>query len=132
MKLITRDTDYALRAVCFMAKNKDKVVCADEMVKKLKIPKAFLRKLLQILGKNRMLKSHKGQGGGFLLSKPAQRIYLLDLIRIFQGPLKLNECFFKKLACPNKKTCALKKRIDKIEEYVIKELGAISIGSLLK
>jgi Rrf2 family protein len=132
MKLITRDTDYALRAVCYIAKNSDSVVSAAELVNKLKIPRPFLRKLLQVLNKNKVLKSYKGQGGGFSLVTSAKRVVLLDLIEIFQGPLHLNECFFKKLACPNRKTCALRKKINNIERYVISRLRSITIASLLK
>jgi Rrf2 family protein len=132
MKLITRDTDYALRAICFMVRHKKKIVAVSELVNKLKIPRPFLRKILQILNKKRILKSYKGSGGGFLLVKPPNKVFLVDLIEIFQGSLSLNECFFKKMACPNIRTCALKKKIDKIESYVIKELKSITIASLLK
>lgn len=62
MKLITRDTDYALRAVCFIARDKERVTSASELVKNLSIPQPFLRKLLQILSRGRILRSHKGQG----------------------------------------------------------------------
>jgi len=132
MKLITRDTDYALRALCFIVKQKKEIVSVSELVKALKIPYPFLRKILQVLNKKGVLKSFKGQGGGFSLGTRPSRIFLVDLIEIFQGPLKLNECFFKKLSCPNIKTCSLKKKIDSIERYVISELKSIKISSLLK
>ncbi|MFH0935784.1 MAG: Rrf2 family transcriptional regulator [Candidatus Omnitrophota bacterium] len=132
MKLITRDTDYALRAICFIARDKDGLVSATELVEKLKIPRPFLRKLLQALHKKRILRSYKGQGGGFLLIKPVNKIFLIDLIKIFQGRFSLNECLFKKRACPNIKTCGLRKKIKNIENYVIRELNSISIASLLK
>lgn len=86
MKLITRDTDYAVRALCFIAENKGKIVSVSELVKVLKIPRPFLRKLLQILHRKRILKSFKGRGGGFQLAIPAERIYLVDLIKFFRGP----------------------------------------------
>ncbi|MBL7151618.1 MAG: Rrf2 family transcriptional regulator [Candidatus Omnitrophica bacterium] len=132
MKLITRETDYALRAICFIARHKEGAVSAAELVERLKIPRPFLRKLLQTLGKRGMLCSHKGQGGGFSLAKATDKIFLIDLIRIFQGRFSLNECLFKKRACPNIKTCGLRKKIKNIENYVIRELNSISIGSLLK
>jgi Rrf2 family protein len=91
-----------------------------------------LRKILQILNKKGILKSYKGLGGGFLLARPRHKIFLLDLIEIFQGPLKLNECIFKKMVCPNTKRCVLKKKIDDIERYVISQLGSITIASLLR
>jgi Rrf2 family protein len=131
MKLITRDTDYALRAICFMAEQKREIVSVSELVEKLKIPRPFLRKILQILTKKGIFKSHKGIGGGFLLAKPANKIFLIDLMQILQGPLKLNECFFKKMKCPNVKNCTLRKKVENIERYAIKELKAITVASLL-
>lgn len=132
MKLITRNTDYAVRAICFMVKSKEKIVSVSKLVSELKIPRSFLRKVLQILNSKGILKSHKGLGGGFLLAAPANKILLMDLIEVFQGSFKLNECFFKKKICPEKNNCALKKKIDAIEKYVISELKAITLADLLK
>ena len=132
MKLITRDTDYALRALCAIAKKKDKIVSVTELVKALKIPRPFLRKILQALNKSGILKSYKGPGGGFKLYRSIDKILLVDVIEAYQGKLRLNECFFKKLTCPNTKTCALKKKIDRIEKSVLRQLRSISIKSLLR
>lgn len=132
MKLITRDTDYALRALCFMGRDNKKIISVVNLVKALKIPRPFLRKIMQVLNKNKVLKSYKGKGGGFLLAKPAQKIFLLDLMEVFQGRLCLNECFFKKMKCPNIKICPLKRKISRIERYVIRELRPVSLASLLR
>jgi Rrf2 family protein len=131
MKLITRDTDYAIRAITYMAKHKGSRVSAKELVQNLKVPLPFLRKILQVLDKKGLLRSYKGKGGGFLLNTRPQEIFLLDLIRVFQGRFSLNECFLKKHACPHTKTCRLRKKIDKIQAYVIKELKKINIAYLL-
>ncbi len=131
MKLITRDTDYALRALCFIAKSDGKVISVSILARELGVPQPFLRKILQILNKRRILKSIKGQGGGFLLNKGPARIFLPDIMRIFQGKLRLNECSLKKLLCPEQKTCPLRKKIASIERYVLRELNAISVASLI-
>ena len=132
MKLITRNTDYAVRALCFIVKKKQEIITVSMLTKKLKIPKPFLRKILQILNKNKILKSLKGQGGGFILAVSPDKIFLVDLIEIFQGALKINECIFKKRICPNVKICVLKKKIDRIERYVVSELESITIASLIR
>ncbi len=131
MKLITRDTDYALRAVCFIAKSKNKKVCVAELVKELKIPRSFLRKILQVLNRERILVSYKGVGGGFILAKQPKDIYLTDLMEIFQGKLSLNECTLRKMKCPNTAGCPLRKKIKNIEKYVARELSAITLASFL-
>jgi Rrf2 family protein len=132
MKLITRDIDYALRALIFIAQRKEKIVSVSELVAALKIPRPFLRKILQILHKKGVLKSYKGFGGGFLLAKPAKKIFLVDLIEAFQGEFSLNECLFKKMPCSGIATCVLRKKIDSIEGYVVSRLKSITIASLLK
>jgi len=131
MKLITRDTDYAVRALCFIAKCEREIVPVSELNRNLRIPRPFLTKILQILNKKRLLRSYKGKGGGFMLALAPNKIFLADLIGIFQGSLKLNECIFKKRICPDIKTCKLKKRIDNIQKQVISELKDITLASLL-
>ncbi len=131
MKLITRDTDYAVRSLCFIAQSKERIVSVSTLVNKLRIPRPFLRQILQALNKKGILKSYKGLGGGFQLAISPNQIFLVDLIKIFQGPLKLNECIFKKKICPNKDICMLRAKINIIEKEVILELGSISIASLL-
>ncbi|MBI5747565.1 MAG: Rrf2 family transcriptional regulator [Nitrospinae bacterium] len=132
MKLITRDTDYAIRALCFMAENENGVTSVSELVQKLKIPGPFLRKILQALNKKGVLASFKGKSGGFKLRRKPKEIFITDLIEVFQGPLKLNRCIFKKKLCPSMDKCILKKRIGEIEQRVVSELGLITVASLLR
>ena len=131
MKLITRDTDYALRALLFIANHEDRLVSVTELVNELKIPRPFLRKLLQDLNKNNILRSYKGFSGGFKLALDPDKIFLIDLMKIFQGEIVLNECIFKKKECPNKPTCRLRAKIRVIEKQVLHQLKPITIGSLL-
>lgn len=131
MKLITRNTDYALRALCYMSKQQD-VITVDELVKKLGVPRQFMRKILQQLNKKRILESYKGQGGGFKLRKLPDKIYMIEIMRIFQGNLGLNDCFLKKDICPNKGKCVLRKKIHVIEGDLFKRLKQINVASLIK
>lgn len=131
MKLITRDTDYAIRALCFIANRPKEIVSVDDLVKNLKMPRPFLRKILQALNRDGILHSYKGSGGGFKIAVPAGRISIVDLIEIFQGALRINECFFKKRRCPNMNICKLRKKIGGIEKNVLAELKSITIADLL-
>lgn len=132
MKLITRDTDYATRALVFIAKNKQKIVSVSELVDNLDVPKPFLRKILQTLNRSHLLVSYKGQGGGFRLARKPNKIFLLDLMNIFQGNFKLNECILKNHRCPDMRKCSLRKKIDGIENYIMHKLKNISMASLLR
>jgi len=132
LKLITRNTDYAVRALCCIVEQKQEVISAEQLVKSLEMPRPFLRKILQTLNKEGLLNSSKGKGGGFALAVSPEKITLTDVMKIFQGPIRLNECKFKKSDCPYISDCLLKKKIDEIEKEVIAKLKAITIASIIK
>ena len=132
MKLITRDTDYAIRALSCIAGEKGNVVTVAELSKKLNMPRAYLRKILQILSREGMLKSYKGRGGGFSLVINPGKITVFKLLEIFQGPFNISEHLFKGKVCPKIKTCYLKKRLDEVEKSVVRELKSITIASMVK
>jgi Rrf2 family protein len=132
MKLLNRDTDYAVKALLYITQKNPKRMSVSELVNALDIPRPFLRKILQILNREGVLNSFKGKGGGFVLAMPPEEILLTRLIDIFQKPVKLTECIFKEKICSDIGTCPLKKRIDTLEQHVISELESITIESLLK
>jgi Rrf2 family protein len=132
MKIITRDTDYAIRALACVASSERGMVTVKELSQKLDIPGPFLRKIFQALNRHGILKSYKGKSGGFALSKDPDKITVFDLIEIFQGSFCLNEHLFKGKTCPLVKTCFLKKKLDSIEKEVMRELKSVTIGQLVR
>jgi Rrf2 family protein len=131
MKLLTRNTDYAIRALCRMAEDREELFSAADLVKELNIPRPFMRKLLQELHKHKLLKSYRGRIGGFKLSLPPEEIYIYRIAEIFQGKIVLNEHIFRGKPCPRQKNCNLKAKLDEIESKVISELKTISIASIM-
>lgn len=132
MSLITRDIDYAIRALCCIAERRKEVHSVVEIAKCLKIPHPFLRKILQILNRANIVHSYKGKGGGFKLAADPDKISLLDVITSFQGPIRLNDHTIKKKACPRVKGCNIKKKLDRVERIMVLELKAITIWAIIK
>ncbi len=131
MKLITRDSDYAMRALCVMAQEIGKILSVDDISLETKVPRSFLRKILQALSKRKIIKSYKGKDGGFLLLKNPDGISFIDIIEIFQGNFALTEHKLGKDKCPKIKRCNLKKRLDKIEKSLSGDLKLITVASIL-
>jgi len=131
MKLITRDADYAIKAISLIAKEKHSFN-VNELVSRLGIPRAFLRRILQKLSASGILMSSKGKNGGFLLARSSGSIRVSDIITVFQGKISMNECMFKKKLCPNRSACPLRKEILKIEKDVVARLNNITIKTLMK
>ena len=132
MKLLTKHTDYAIRALLELAENKDEFFSARQISKQQGIPYQFLRQILQGLIRNKLVISKEGRGGGFRIDKEPDLISIVDVIVIFQGNIQLSECMFRKKLCANRSNCVLRKQINRVEELVNKEFKGITIGRLLK
>ena len=133
MNLITRDTDYAVRALCYMAKRPEQLVSVAELCSELMMPRAYLRRVLQTLARNkvhRILESFRGKGGGFKLSKAPEQILLSDLIEVFQGGTEFTRCVFRSSVCPRQDGCSLRRKVKEIEKKAVAELRATTIASL--
>ena len=132
MKLLKKDTDYAVRALMEAAlAGKDKHISSSLIAKKQNIPLRFLRRILSKLISAKYLKAKEGVGGGVTLNKDSRKIKMLSLIKLFQGKIELSECMFRKQICQNRKTCPLRARILKIEDKMLRDFEKISIQNLL-
>lgn len=104
--LITRATEYAIRAVLHLAKQpKGEIVLKKDICREQGVTPAFLTKILQPLIKAGIVGSQRGVGGGFFLVKDPQEITLYDIVAIQEGPLHLNQCLVREGACEREIFC---------------------------
>lgn len=131
IKLIKKDTDYAVKALLYIAKKSNGRISATELSRRLKIPYPFLRTILQILNSKGILVSFKGKGGGFALARSPEKIYLTELIKILQGPVNLSECIFQASVCPGSRTCRLRRIMLRLQKIVVAELKPVTLANML-
>ncbi len=132
MKLLTKESDYAIRAIVSAARRGDGYVSSRRIAEEESIPLQFLRRILVALVKAGVVQSKEGVNGGIRLIKDPQSIRLADIIRIFQGDIRLTECLFRRKLCSNRNTCVLRRRIARIEQLVTSEFERITIADLIK
>lgn len=132
MKLLTKETDYAIRAILDLARRSDGFVSSREISVREDIPLHFLRRILRKLITAGLVGSKEGVSGGARLEADPDEIRISDLIRLFQGDIQLAECMFRKKICSNRGNCVLRKRIKKIEKTVTEEFETMTIGDLLR
>lgn len=130
MKLFNKNTDYAARALIYLSKEKNRFVSSTEISNAVKIPLFYVRRILPELTKNGILISREGIGGGVKLKKKPGVIRILDLIKIFQGDIKISECMFRKKICADRSKCVLRAEIKKIENIVEQKFRNITIKKL--
>lgn len=131
MKLLTKNTDYAIRALIELATYEGEYLSSRKIADKQNIPYQFLRGIMQKLIRNNLIESKEGVAGGSKLNKNPEKIKLVDVIRIFQGEIEISDCLFQKKLCENRETCVLRREIKRIEALVEKEFGKLTIKGLI-
>ncbi|MGR3309273.1 MAG: RrF2 family transcriptional regulator [Candidatus Brocadiales bacterium] len=132
MKLLTKNSDYAIRALIVLARNKTTFLSARKIAKQQDIPYQFLRSILQELIRNNLVVSREGGSGGFRINANPEDISIVDVIKIFRGNLQLTECMFRKKICTSYSSCVLRKEIKRVKKLVEKEFSEITLARLLK
>ncbi|MCD9624052.1 RrF2 family transcriptional regulator [Rhabdothermincola salaria] len=84
---IPAKVDYAIRALAELAIAGEGPVKAEQLADAQDIPINFLRDIMRELRRVRIVRSHRGPEGGFVLGRPAAEISLADIFRAVDGPL---------------------------------------------
>jgi Rrf2 family protein len=106
---ITRQADYAVRAMVYLAQlQSDEHAATGRIAKEKSIPPSFLAKIVSQLSVAGLLQTSRGANGGVRLAKPANEISLLDVIEAIDGPIILNDCVAETTSCTYDDSCPLK------------------------
>ena len=83
-----RASAYGLFALIYVSQQGDDApVQVQQIAESTGLPIEYLRKILQRLGRARMIRSERGRRGGFRLSKDVKKITLLDVVEAIEGPV---------------------------------------------
>jgi Rrf2 family protein len=133
MDILRRNTDYALRAMVYLAMHhKDGLASARKISQKGDIPYQLVSKLLQKLHSVGLVESSMGPKGGFRLGKALLNISLLEIIETIQGKVNLSRCLLGKDVCPHQKSCKVRVKLIKLEDSINSYLGSITLDELVK
>ncbi len=106
--IFSKKCEYGLQAVLYLAaQHSGEVIPADEIAKKLNIPKEFVSKILQSLTESGIVDSRKGKSGGFFLAKAPSRIRLIDIVAAIDGLGMFNNCVLGFPHCSPDNPCPL-------------------------
>jgi Rrf2 family transcriptional regulator, cysteine metabolism repressor len=133
MKLTSR-SEYALLALVYLARQEsEEYISAEAIALAQKIPLKFLEQILFALKRAKYLRSSKGQHGGYHLAKPADKIALADIIRLFDGALAPTESVSKYFyeSTPIEKEKNLVKVFKGIRDYVSETLETTTIADVV-
>jgi Rrf2 family protein len=106
---ITRQADYAVRAVLYLAQlGPDRRAATSQIAQEQQIPPSFLAKIVSQLSVAGLLQTSRGARGGVSLARPPEQISLLEVVEAIDGPIYLNECVAANGACTFGDDCPMR------------------------
>jgi Rrf2 family protein len=105
---ITRQADYAMRAVLYLARLQNSNRAASNIIARdQSIPPSFLAKIIAQLSIAGLLSTVRGARGGVSLARDPKDITLLEVVEAVDGPIMLNVCVGKQRICGFEDDCPL-------------------------
>ena len=107
---LTRKTEYGLVALVHLAKGgPDQLVSARAIAHHNGMPVSLVMNVLKVLAGGGLVESSRGVQGGYRLSRKAEDIYLIELIKLLEGPVRQTACLHPTDPTPDEAVCS---RID--------------------
>ena len=128
---ITRQADYAVRAVLHLARNGEQRIATSMIAEEQRIPPSFLAKIISQLSIAGLLHTSRGARGGVTLAREAKDITLLEVIEAIDGPIQLNECVGDNGTCSFDDNCPLRPIWCDAQEELVGRLKGTNFASML-
>jgi len=131
---IETKTDYGFIIMLELAKHhKQGYLSLSEIASAKKLSAGYLAQLIYPLVKTGLIVSKEGKGGGYALAKDPKRIFVLEIIEAFDGPLHLVKCLkINSKLCDGFHVCEAKKVWPIIIKEVRQVLAKKNLATLLK
>lgn len=131
---LTYRSEYALLALVHLARHADEGYLPVQSIATAQgIPPKFLEQILLTLKRSKHVRSLKGQHGGYRLARPAERITLAEVIRLFDGALAPTESVSRYFyeATPIEKEKSLLRVLKRIRDLVSDVLESTTVADVL-
>ena len=133
MKISTKGR-YALRMLLYLAAHQDDgFVSLKEIAEEQDISKKYLEQIVPMLNKGGILRTNRGNRGGYMLAKRAEECTVGEILRATEGSLAPVSCLdFEVNDCPRAKGCATLYIWEGLYKVVNEYLDSITLKDMLE
>lgn len=132
--MFSKACEYGIKATLYIAEqalNSDKKTGVKDIAKQIDSPEAFTAKILQILSKNKIIKSAKGPSGGFYIPKEQlENIKLNVIVKAIDGDQIYKGCGLGLSQCNAEKPCPVHDQFKVIRDELARMLNNTSLLEL--
>ena len=125
-------TDYAIRILCYLYENNNRLSTATHLSEKLGITYLYFMKLTGVLKHAGLIQSVQGCNGGYQLAKNAEDATLYDVVKVIEGGIKINRCLEEDRFCSSDASewCTVHTFLQELQDGFIELLDSVRIRYL--
>ena len=127
--MISQTSEYALRAVVCLGTSVGKPLTSATIAARTKVPRDYLSKVLQALGRAGLVEARRGLSGGYALTKSLEELSVLDVINSVDPLRRIVRCPLD-LAAHRQRLCSLHRRLDEGLALVESLFASTTIAAL--
>lgn len=129
---ITRQADYALRAMLYLARlEPNQRAATSQIAEEQEIPPSFLAKIISQLSIAGLIHTSRGARGGVSLARKTTDVSLLDVVEAIDGPITLNECTQDPSVCTFGESCPIHEVWCETQADLVRKLSESTFDKLL-
>lgn len=131
MKLSTKGR-YGLMAMYNLKENSGKgPIALKDIAKEENLSESYLEQLFSLLKKADLVKSIRGAGGGYVLSREPKDIAIGEIINALEGDISLSCCDLGKNAnCGKLKDCATRDILSKLQGQIEDVMESMTLADM--
>ena len=130
MQLISRTSEYALRAVLWLVQDPGRSQTTRQIARATRTPPDYTSKVLQLLAKAGVVRSQRGLGGGFQLVRVPADITVLEVINAVDPLERIHTCPLG-LKAHGKNLCPLHCGMNDVAEQMEATFAKTKLADLL-
>lgn len=133
MKISTK-TRYGLRIILQLAETLSggEAIKGKDIVREQEISEPYMEQIMIKLRKAKWVVTARGCRGGYKLNVAPEKITVLDLIELFEGPLELVSCVNRNKRCKRLGKCQTSVSWQLLAESFRKEAAKINLAKIIE
>lgn len=128
--MISQTTEYALRAVVYLAQHPDLSWTTKQIAAATRVPAGYLSKVLQGLSRAGLISSQRGRHGGFQIDGDPEKLSVLEVVNAVEPIRRITRCPLN-LVGHDMDLCPLHKALDETIGLVEESFSKKKLSELL-
>ncbi|MBI5921615.1 MAG: Rrf2 family transcriptional regulator [Betaproteobacteria bacterium] len=129
--ILSRTSQYAIQALIYIATQPRGVPILNRTVAEyLGVPPAYLAKIMQSLCRGNLLYSFRGRQGGFCLREGCEKVNLMQILALVEGPDITESCVIGLKICEDESACPMHEKWRPIKTRIVELMRNQTLAKL--